>query len=321
MQRAMPWIALTAALAAWTRAPRVWSQAQPTQGANTSHEGPREWFDRGLAALDAGRFDDAIRAFERSYALRPSPVVLYNLGLALRGTGRIREAVSALERFAQRPADGTTAAQLSAVQQEITRLRSSLATLELDVTPRAARAVIDAGEVLPTRGSVQVDPGTHTVSLSLDGYRAETRLLNLARGRTASLVAQLEPSDSSPHLQVESNVATAIVLVDDREIGHGSADAVTTEGAHSVVVRAPGYREVRRTLRVNATGPTRIVIELQRDTGVRPWVVGVIIGGAALTALIVTGTVVGLSGTQRVYEPPPRTNPGWLGNTFERRTQ
>jgi hypothetical protein len=320
MKRAVPWVAVTAALGSCANAPRVWSQAQPAQGPATSHEGPREWFDRGLTALDAGRYDDAIRAFERSYALRPSPVVLYNLGLALRATGRVREAIAALERFVQRPADGTTSAQLAAVRQEITRLRGTLATLELDVTPRATRAVIDAGEVLPTRGSLQIDPGPHSVALSLDGYRPETRLINAARGRSVTLAAQLELSDPSPHIQVESNVPSAAVLVDDREIGHGSADTATSEGSHTVVVRAPGYREVRRAVRVGAAGSTRVVIELQRESGLRPWVIGVIAGGAAVTAIIVVGTVAALSSTPRVYEPPPRTNPGWLGNAFERRT-
>lgn len=248
-------------------------------------------------------------------------MVLYNLGLALRGTGRVREAISALDRFVQRPANGTTSAQLAAVRQEIARLRATLATLELDITPRATRAVIDAGEVLPTRGTLQIDPGPHTVALSLDGYRPETRLINAARGRSVSLVAQLEPSDASPHLQVESNVSNATVLVDDREIGHGSADTATSEGEHVVIVRAPGYREVRRTVRVNATGPTRIVIELQRESGLRPWVIGVIAGGAAVTAIIIAGAAAALSSTPRVYEPPPRTNPGWLGNAFEQRAQ
>ncbi len=296
---------------------RVWSQAQPTQPTNSASDDPREWFERGLSALDAGRFDDSIRAFERSYALRASPVVLYNLGLALRGVGRIREATSALERFAQRPADGTTPAQLSAVQQELTRLRGALATVDVDVTPRATRAVIDANEVLPTRGSVSIDPGTHTVVLSLDGYRSETRMLTAARGRATPLVARLEPTDSSPHLQIESNVSTALVLVDEREVGRGATDTATTEGTHTVVVRAAGYREVRRSLRVSATGPTRLVVELQRDSGLRPWAIGLIAGGAAVATIIVVGTALAVRPAVRVYEPPPRTNPGWLGNTFE----
>jgi hypothetical protein len=320
-RRALPAVAAALALSSWLEAPRVWSQPQPAQGPTSSADGPREWFTRGLRALDSGRYDDAIRAFERSYALRASPVVLYNLGLALRGAGRIREAISALERFAQRPADGTTAAQLRAVTDEITRLRASLATLEIDITPRAARAVIDAAEVLPTRGTFTIDPGTHTVVMSLDGYRSETRLVSAPRARSTTLIARLEASDQSPHLQVEPSVASAEVLVDDRLVGRGAIDTMTSEGAHTVVVRAAGYREVRRAVRIGSAGSTRLVIELQRESGLRPWAVGLIVGGVALSAIIVGGTVAALSSTPRVYAPPPRTNLGWLGNAFEQRTQ
>ena len=297
----------------------MWAQQSATQPGNTGSESAREWFERGLRALDGGRFDDAIRAFERSYALRPSPVVTYNLGLALRGTGRLREAIASLERFVAQPTTGTTAAQLNAVRDEIARMRAALATVLLDVTPRGARVVIDAGEALVTQGAAQLDPGTHTVSLSLDGYRAETRLLTLARGRSTELRVALEPSDRGPRLQIEPDVSSASVLVDDREIGRGSVDARVSAGVHTVLVRAAGYREARREVRVSSEGVTRVSFTLQRESGLRPWVIGVIAGAAAVGAVLIVGVAVAVRPEPRAYEPPPRTNPGWLGNTLEMR--
>lgn len=300
--------------------PRVWAQQSPTQPGNTGSESAREWFERGLRALDAGRFDDAIRAFERSYALRPSPVVTYNLGLALRGTGRLREAIAALERFVAQPTTGTSAAQLNAVRDELSRMRAALATLVIDVTPRAARVVIDAGEALVTQGSVQLDPGTHTLSLALDGYRPETRLLTLARARTTELRVALEPSESGARLQIEPDVASAVVLVDEREVGRGSTDARVEAGVHTVIVRAAGFREARREVRVSGAGVTRLSFAMQRESGLRPWVIGVIAGGGAVGAVLIAGIAVAVRPEPRAYEPPPRTNPGWLGNTLEMRT-
>jgi len=305
-------------LATLSATPRVWSQAAQPQVA-AAPGSPREWFQRGLAALDAGRFDDAVRAFERSYALRASPVVLYNLGLALRGAGRIREAISALDRFVRQPSEGTSQSELTTVAQEIERLQRLLATIEIDVVPRAARIVLDAGETITTRGRTLVDAGTHTFSISLDGYRTETRAITVARGRSATLVLQLEPVGPGPRLQVEPDVAGALVLLDDHELGRGAVDAPATVGTHTVTVRAPGYREVRRSVTIGATGSTRLVIAMNRDGGLSPVAVGLIVGGVVFAGLVVAGTIAAVSSTPRVYEPSQGTNPGWLGNTMERR--
>jgi hypothetical protein len=298
---------------------RVWSQSTTPQALSTADRavGPREWFQRGLAALDGRRFDDAIRAFERSYELRPSPVVLYNLGLALKSAGRIREAIAALERFLQHPASDTSQRELAAVRGEVERMRETLGAIDVDVVPRAARVVLDASEVLPTRGRVPVDPGSHTVAITLDGYRPESRVIHVARGRGVELTVELASVDRAPHLQVETDVANASVFVDGLEIGRGAIDISTREGEHSVLVRAPGFRELQRRVRVGATGSTRLVLSLQRDEGLsRGAVIAIAVGGAIAFSTIV-GVSIGVAAAQpRAYEPP-RTNPGWLGNTVE----
>ncbi|MBL8682663.1 MAG: PEGA domain-containing protein [Myxococcales bacterium] len=317
LRRGAAWVAAASALALLTEAPRVWSQEARAQVA-AAPASPREWFQRGLAALDAGRFDDAIRAFERSYEMRPSPVVLYNLGLALRGAGRIREAVATLDRFVRQPSEGTSQRELAAVATEVDRLQRQLATIELDVAPRAARVVMDAGETLSTRGRALADPGTHTFSISLDGYRTETRSLTLARGRSAPLVVQLEPVHPGPRIQVEPDVANATVVLDDHQLGRGTVDAPTTAGAHTVIVRAPGYREVRRQVTIASAGSTRLVVSMQRDGGISPLAIGLAAGGVVFAAVVVAGTVAAVSTAPRVYQPSPGTNPGWLGNTLER---
>lgn len=295
----------------------VWSQEARAQ-VTASPSSPREWFQRGLTALDAGRFDDAIRAFERSYEMRASPVVLYNLGLALRGAGRIREAISALDRFVRQPSEGTSPRELSMVATEVERLQRTLGTIELDVAPRAARVVMDAGETLPSRGRALADPGTHTFSISLDGYRTETRSLTLTRGRSSPLVVQLEPTHPGPRIQVEADVANAVVTLDDHQLGRGTVDAPTTEGTHTVTVRAPGFREVRRSVNIASAGSTRLVITMQRDGGISPLAIGLAVGGVVFAAVVVAGTVAAVSTAPRAYQPAPGTNPGWLGNTVER---
>ncbi|HJL18597.1 MAG TPA: tetratricopeptide repeat protein [Sandaracinaceae bacterium LLY-WYZ-13_1] len=56
-------------------------------------------FIAGSAAVDSGRWADAIDSFERSYALSCRVAALYNLAMALRALGRHREARDTFDRI------------------------------------------------------------------------------------------------------------------------------------------------------------------------------------------------------------------------------
>jgi hypothetical protein len=313
-------LAFVVASALVTLGPDARAQARPASAPSAASITAREWFQRGLTALDQGRFDDAIRAFEQSYQRHASPVVQYNLGLALRGVGRIREAVAALEGYLRRPSEGATPEELATVAREVDRLRDTLGTLELDVLPRATRVVLDAGEVLPTRGTFRVDPGSHTIAASLEGYRTETRVITVARGRSEPLALALEPTDGAAHLQVEPDVAAAVVLIDDREIGRGMTDTALSPGPHTVLVRAQGFRDERRSVTLSQHGSVRLSIAMHREGPVAPWLIGASVGSAIALAGILTGVAIASSNAQpRVYSPSPSASAGWLGNTLEDR--
>lgn len=81
------------------------------------HAQPRESrreFDRlvrsAVEAYDAGRYQDAINALERAYAIRPLPRVLYNIGRAYDQAGRFATAADYYRRFLQSEPDGDAAA-------------------------------------------------------------------------------------------------------------------------------------------------------------------------------------------------------------------
>ena len=102
-------------------------------------EPARPLFEQGVAALRENRYADAITLLERSYALRASPVVLYNLALALRGAGRYREAVQAFERYLRQPSASATPAELGEIERELPRMRAALVPLQLFFEPPPAR--------------------------------------------------------------------------------------------------------------------------------------------------------------------------------------
>lgn len=63
--------------------------------------------DRGTAALEQGRFDEAIELLEDAFAKlkEPDPLLLLNIGQAHRKAGHTQPAISAFERFLQAQPD------------------------------------------------------------------------------------------------------------------------------------------------------------------------------------------------------------------------
>jgi tetratricopeptide (TPR) repeat protein len=69
------------------------------EASEASREEARALFVAGSAAVDAGRWADAVGSFERAYQLTRAPSALYNLALSLRALGRHREARDAFARL------------------------------------------------------------------------------------------------------------------------------------------------------------------------------------------------------------------------------
>lgn len=59
------------------------------------------FYNEGQAAYDAKRYDDAIAAWDKSYALSHLPALVFNLAQAHRLRGDCREAVDAYKRFVE----------------------------------------------------------------------------------------------------------------------------------------------------------------------------------------------------------------------------
>jgi len=91
-------------------------------------------FEVGRTAFDERHYDDALAAFERSYALSARPQLLYNIGQA---ADRLRRDARALAAFEQFLAEVPETPLRVAVEERIVLLRAALSARERSEPDRA----------------------------------------------------------------------------------------------------------------------------------------------------------------------------------------
>jgi len=142
----------------WQSALALWGDAS-----KKAPEKPRIWVNYGTALHFAGRFDEAVKAYDKSLALGfdptvPLELVVRNTALALVRLRRYDEARARLVTYLQRaPRDGATLVILALVEVDTNRLddaeRAARQALALD--PGASRPYQILGQVQEKRGDLQ----------------------------------------------------------------------------------------------------------------------------------------------------------------------
>ncbi len=157
----------------------------------------REEFERGVAAIKEGRWEDAYTLFRRAHALTGDPRILLNLGAAQKKTGRLVEALDSYRQLRARAADIGMAEQLPVIDAQITELQGATGRLHLRIEglERGDQVQLDGAPISAAAlGSrVPVDPGTRTVRLVRAGEVLASRTLDVGAGqeRTVVLVVPL----------------------------------------------------------------------------------------------------------------------------------
>ncbi len=147
---------------------RAQAAEEPSQEAR---ERAREAYGQGQEFFAAGQYEQALAAFQSAFEAIPNPIVLLSIGETQKKLGKAVEAVESFEGYLALKPD---ASDRAAVEQKIAELRSLPATLAIASYPQGAAIRIDGedtGKVTPAE--VEVPPGEHVVTLSLDGFSNE----------------------------------------------------------------------------------------------------------------------------------------------------
>jgi hypothetical protein len=151
-------------------------------------------FSDGLAFAEAGRWGEALSAFRRSRALVPRASTSYNIANALYRLDRPVEALAELDAYDRMPGvwNDPTARERGDKLRGL--LDDIVAEVRLTVIPSTAAVFIDGRPSSP-QGRERVlllDPGTHSLRVTQQGYETHRQEIDMERGGQATLRVELE---------------------------------------------------------------------------------------------------------------------------------
>ncbi|HET8734420.1 MAG TPA: PEGA domain-containing protein, partial [Anaeromyxobacteraceae bacterium] len=156
----------------------------------------RAAYRRGADLYRAGKYREAIAAFEEADRLKPSPALQFNIGQAREKMG---EAAAALAAFARYLRLEPSAPNREAVLRSVKVLEGRLATtglqmLHVTTDPPGADVSVDGAAAGPAPLDAPFLPGPHAVSASAPGRRSATREVLLGLDRSLEVNLVLEPA-------------------------------------------------------------------------------------------------------------------------------
>jgi len=172
----------------------------PPQNPNTGTSGDsqlqdaRRAYDEGSTHYVAGRYNDALIAFERAYSLRPNPVVLMPILECHDHLGHVPEAIRTLESYLAAVPSGRNRPLL---ESRLANLRQRPARVHLITTPPGARLEVDGAAVAQRSPTyIELAAGRHTVSASTPGHLSVSHEFETLPGtpRDELLTLEVDPA-------------------------------------------------------------------------------------------------------------------------------
>ena len=298
----------------------------------TADQRAREEFRAGGKLVEASEWAGALAAFERSLALRPHALTLYNIGVCQRFLGRYTLAAQTLRQALARGETGgelpdlfrdQAKAYVDEIDHKLSRIRVKVAqhdaTIAFDGRPLAPGpggalvagiAPPGEGKRIPTQQFVVVaDPGSHVLTFQLAGHDTLEVRRDLKPGATDELSMSLTEQEAV--LQIDADRAQAVVHVDDVDVGLTPVSVSRPPGKHTIVVTREGYVTYRSTVTLRPGQRTRLSAELpiERIPLTKRWWFW-----TAAAAVVATGAIVTYAATRPTPEPPAYESgsTGWV---------
>ncbi len=304
-------VAAVFAVALLTTFPRIAEASEPTADAV---ERARTFFNAGAQAYSAGRFGDAVRAFDHAYELAPRSPLLFSMAQAERkeflvsaDASYLRRAVNHYKSYLEQVPSGGRRAEATEAKAELeaklARLDPQQLAVAAGVTPevdkRRARITVYSA-TLGAQGSVDngppqelpyfgdLGPGKHRVRVFAEGYFDAEREVSGDKPVDQPVDLPLKERPAMVTIVLETS---AEIFVDGRVVATApiSRPIEVTSGAHVLSVVANGKDAVSQDVRLIRGKPFRFAPKLV--TSSQRWGAITMLGAGAVG--VVSGVVFG----------------------------
>ena len=184
---AAAWVLFTTARGVAATTPEA-TAAPPTADESLG----RAHFERGVAAYDEGRFNEALVEFQAASSALAAAQLHFNLAETYRALGRIPEALDEYERFLGKP-EGDTSYRADA-ETALRELEPTVARLEVHADADAELTIDGNSRSIPGAGRpIRLPPGPHRLAVTKRGHVPFMRALSLDAGGLTRIDVTLPP--------------------------------------------------------------------------------------------------------------------------------
>jgi tetratricopeptide (TPR) repeat protein len=301
------------------------ARGDETPGSPSEPEDPvvsaRREFNKGAELVKSERWAEALDSFERAAKVKTHAVTSFNIAQCERALGQytrarrsFREALKLnegsgnvdLPESASNEAKGLLAELEHILARADVALQPIDAAVAIDGRPlervddEDGKAVFVAGTALPAPGTapslanfrVVMNPGPHVVTVSRRGYQDVVVNRTFSPGSTANLNLELDRLPATMH--VTSNLADAIVHVNDADMGNPPVEVSRSAGRYHVTVARRGYLTYETDVTVRAGERLEIDAALREEKRAltQQWwfwtAAGAVLVGAGVTVYFLT---------------------------------
>src|SRR5450432_3024184 len=156
-------------------------------------------FRKGKAALNDGKYSDALRIYSEAWHLKQSPDIAANLAQAESELGKHGDAAEHFAFALAHLLPSSTDEQKRALSDCLDTGKKEVGTLHVTLEPAdAALSVDDAPVTLPSSGDIFVEPGEHRCSVTHESYEANQQVTQVSKGGSQVLWIRLAPLGGAP---------------------------------------------------------------------------------------------------------------------------
>lgn len=162
----------------------------------------RAAFQAAQQLYQADKFAAALEKFQEAQALKPHPVILFNIARCHEQLGATREALAAYREYLKQL---PTASDKDAVEASIATLEKKLGpqVLTVAVEPNLSAVKVDGKLISGNPPTVELKEGEHTLEVSAQGYETFRRTFTIG-GKPLDMNVALRamPSDAPKNAQL-----------------------------------------------------------------------------------------------------------------------